>query len=82
LWSYGDVRLAHGVKLHRVGFHKGPVVCVIQDPNRDPREPLRLEVNLGRSCADLGPRVGGLAINISVYEGIKTFKIKNQTYEQ
>jgi hypothetical protein len=25
LWSHGDVRLAPGVKLHRVGFHEGPV---------------------------------------------------------
>jgi hypothetical protein len=25
LWSHGDVRLAPSVKLHRVGFHKGPV---------------------------------------------------------
>jgi hypothetical protein len=25
LWSHGDVRLTPGVKLHRVGFHKGPM---------------------------------------------------------
>jgi hypothetical protein len=25
LWSHGDVSLAPGVKLHREGFHKGPV---------------------------------------------------------
>jgi hypothetical protein len=46
LWSHGDVRLAPGVKLCKEGFHGRPVDYVILGSNRDPREPLRLEVNL------------------------------------
>jgi hypothetical protein len=32
LWSHGDVRLTPGVKLHRVGFHEGPVDRIREVP--------------------------------------------------
>jgi hypothetical protein len=31
-WSHGDVRLMPGVKLHRAGFHEGPVDRIREVP--------------------------------------------------
>jgi hypothetical protein len=41
LWSHGDVRLAPGVKLRRVGFHEGPVDS-FKGFQQEPEEPFRL----------------------------------------
>jgi hypothetical protein len=54
LWSQGDVRLAPGVKLRRAGFSRRTCGSDSRGSNRNLREPLRLEENLERSCADLG----------------------------
>jgi hypothetical protein len=32
LWSYGYVRLAPGVKLHRAGFYEGPMDQICEVP--------------------------------------------------
>jgi hypothetical protein len=48
------------VQVVQVGFHEGPMDWIHGGSNRDPREPLRLEENLERSCVDLGPRVEGV----------------------
>jgi hypothetical protein len=62
LWSHGDVRLTPGVKCAGWVFMKDLWIGFVEGSNREPREPLRLEENLERSCVDLGQRVGGLHI--------------------
>jgi hypothetical protein len=42
LGSYGGVRLAPGVKLCRVGLHKGPMDSIQGGFQQEPEEPFRL----------------------------------------
>jgi hypothetical protein len=45
LWSHGDARLAPGVKLHRAGFHKGPM-DLFKGFQQEPEEPFWLRRTL------------------------------------
>jgi hypothetical protein len=61
LWSHGDVRLTPGVKCAGWVFMKDLWIGFVEGSNREPKEPLRLEENLERSCVDLGPEGRGSA---------------------
>jgi hypothetical protein len=55
LWSHGGVRLTPGVKLHRAGFHEGPM-DLFKGFQQEPEEPFwlrRRSIQRSGGCRNL-----------------------------